>query len=142
MLGRGTTVKILDYGLAWIKGEPKDRVQGTPEYMAPETAAKKLVNERTDIYNFGAMMYRLVTFQLPPCAVPAGGLPIKEETFHEMLKPVRDLSPGVSKRLARLIEECLSYSARKRPERMSEIQGRLDKLADEYAAKLGDPDVE
>ena len=30
---RGTQVKVLDYGLAWIKGEPKDRVQGTPEYM-------------------------------------------------------------------------------------------------------------
>ena len=34
---RGTQVKVIDYGLAWIKGEAKDRVQGTPEYMAPET---------------------------------------------------------------------------------------------------------
>ena len=31
-------VKIIDYGLAWIKGEAKGRVQGTPEYMAPEQA--------------------------------------------------------------------------------------------------------
>lgn len=143
MLARGTTVKILDYGLAWIKGEPKDRVQGTPEYMAPETAAKKLVNERTDIYNFGATMYRLVTFRHPPCAVPAmAGMELSEETFHAMLKPVLELSPGVSKRLAALIEECLSFNARKRPERMSEVQGRLDRLADQYAARLGDPDVE
>src|ERR1019366_253124 len=29
-------VKIIDYGLAWVKGEAKERVQGTPEYMAPE----------------------------------------------------------------------------------------------------------
>ena len=54
-------MKVIDYGLAWIKGEAKDRVQGTPEYMAPETVAHKLINERTDIYNFGATMYRLVT---------------------------------------------------------------------------------
>ena len=62
-------MKVIDYGLAWIKGEAKDRVQGTPEYMAPETVEHKLINERTDIYNFGATMYRLVTLQLPPCWV-------------------------------------------------------------------------
>ena len=38
LYGKRGEVKIIDYGLAWIKGEPKDRVQGTPEYMAPETA--------------------------------------------------------------------------------------------------------
>jgi serine/threonine protein kinase len=48
MVGRGGVVKILDYGLAWIRGEPKNRVQGTPEYMAPETASHKMVNERTN----------------------------------------------------------------------------------------------
>ena len=47
-------------------------MQGTPEYMAPETVEHKLINERTDIYNFGATMYRLATLQLPPCWVAAG----------------------------------------------------------------------
>src|SRR4030095_11156633 len=68
---RGTRVKVIDYGLAWIKGEPKDRVQGTPEYIAPETVSHKLISERTDIYNFGATMYRLPT----PPAPPAGAAP-------------------------------------------------------------------
>ncbi len=140
MLGRGTHAKILDYGLAWIKGEPKDRIQGTPEYMAPETASKKVINERTDIYNFGATMYRLVTFHLPPNVIPVDGLKWKEATFDAMLKPVKELSPGCPDGLADLIHRCLSFSALKRPERMSEVQGTLDQLADEYAAKLADPD--
>src|SRR5262249_26080836 len=38
LLSRTGEVKLIDYGLAWIKGEPKGRVQGTPEYMAPEQA--------------------------------------------------------------------------------------------------------
>src|SRR5262249_58972045 len=38
MLGRNGSVKIIDYGLAWIKHHSKGRIQGTPEYMAPETA--------------------------------------------------------------------------------------------------------
>ncbi len=46
MLSRAGDVKIIDYGLAWIKGEGKDRIQGTPEYMAPEQGRKKLVNEK------------------------------------------------------------------------------------------------
>ena len=44
-----------------------------------------------------------------------------------------------NKGLADLIHKCLSFSALKRPERMSEVQGILDQLADEAAAKL-DPD--
>jgi serine/threonine protein kinase len=137
---RGTRVKIIDYGLAWIKGEPKDRVQGTPEYMAPETVEHKLINERTDIYNFGATMYRLTTLQLPPCWVTDGTtLPMSSKQFKMELKPVRSINPIVPEPLAELIHNCLRPNANKRPERMSQVQGILDQLADEAAAKI-DPD--
>jgi serine/threonine protein kinase len=142
MLGRGLSVKVLDYGLAWIKGEPKDRVQGTREYMAPETATNKLINERTDIYNFGAMMYRLVTFRLPPSAVPEGGIEVDKKTFAKMLKPVGELNPLAPKELCDLIHKCLSYDAHKRPERMSAVQGVLDRLADEAASGADPADLE
>jgi serine/threonine protein kinase len=142
ILGRGTNVKVIDYGLAWIKGEPKDRVQGTPEYMAPETAEHKLVNERTDIYNFGATMYRLVTLQLPPSHVAPGGFGLGEKLFHEQLKPVRKLNPAVPAGLADLIEQCLVFNANRRPERMSHVQGVLDQLADEAEAKCDPADLE
>lgn len=137
---RGTQVKVIDFGLAWIKGEPKNRVQGTPEYMAPETVSHKLINERTDIYNLGATMYRLVTLQLPPCwVVTENGLPMTSKVFREELKPVKKLNPMLPDGLAELIHDCLNPSANKRPERMSEVQGTLDQLADEAAAKLNDP---
>lgn len=143
ILGRGTRVKVIDYGLAWVKGEPKDRVQGTPEYMAPETGTHKLINERTDIYNFGATMYRLATLQLPPLAIaPPGGLAVTEKTFHEHLVPVRKRNPLVPEGFADLIEQCLRFNANKRPERMSEVQGVLDRLADEAAAKSDPADLE
>src|SRR5262245_26249564 len=61
MIGRSGEVKVIDYGLAWIKGKAKSRLQGTPEYIAPETAKEKRVSEQSDIYNFGATMYRMVT---------------------------------------------------------------------------------
>lgn len=136
-------VKIIDYGLAWIKGEAKNRVQGTPEYIAPETVEHKLINERTDIFNFGATMYRLVTLKLPPAITPnADGLGMTAEIFAEQLKPVRELNKGCPEELADLIHRCLAFQALKRPEKMSGIQGELDRLADQFGASEDPADWE
>ena len=144
ILNRGTTVKVIDYGLAWVKGDPpKDRVQGTPEFMAPETGAHKLVNERTDVYNFGATFYRLATLQNPPVAIALpGGLMPTERSVREALKPIRKINPKAPPAFADLIERCLNFNANKRPERISEVQGVLDQLADEAAATCDPADLE
>src|ERR1051325_11389626 len=93
MLSRTGDVKVLDYGLAWIKGEPKGRVQGTPEYMAPEQVKRTTVTEATDIYNFGATMYRLTTWRLPPPVLPPGGAPPPtSQVFAKLLKPVQEFN--------------------------------------------------
>jgi len=136
MLSRAGAVKILDYGLAWIKGEGKDRVQGTPEYMAPEQGRKKIVNERTDIYNFGATMYRLVTWRLPPSAAPQeGALPMEAKTFGRLLKPVSELAPTAPKALCDLIHRCMAFAPDNRPDRMSTVQGELGELVEELVTE-------
>jgi serine/threonine protein kinase len=99
--------------------------------MAPETAKQKKVNEQTDVYNFGATMYRLLTGQLPPpMLTPEGGLPVDSATFIRLLKPVKELAPKTPTVLADLVHRCLAYDPAKRFERASEIQGTLDHLAD------------
>src|SRR5688500_2237423 len=92
LLSRSGDVKVIDFGLAWVKGETKGRVQGTPEYMAPETHRHKLVNERTDIFNLGATMYRMLTWRHPPSSISQedGGLPIDQKTWQRMRKPVQE----------------------------------------------------
>ena len=133
LLSRAGDVKVIDFGLARIKGEAKDRVQGTPEYIAPEQAKHKMVNERTDIYNFGATMYRMLTFRLPPPVVSAeeeGGLPIDGKMWRRLFKPVDEYNSQAPAGLCELVHRCLSYEAVKRPERMSEVQGALDHLAE------------
>jgi eukaryotic-like serine/threonine-protein kinase len=130
MLSRAGEVKIIDYGLAWIKSEPKGRVQGTPEYMAPETVKKKLINERTDIFNFGATMYRLATFRLPPSTVSDADLPLDAELWQRQLKPVQEVNAACPKELADLIHRCLSFNALKRPEQMKDVQVELEQIAE------------
>jgi serine/threonine protein kinase len=136
LLSRAGEVKVIDYGLARIRGEANDRVQGTPEYMAPEQTKHSLINERTDIYNLGATMYRLVTWRLPPSTVSAedGGLPIDAKMWQRLFKPVDEHAPTTPAPLVELIHRCLSFDAMKRPERMSEVQNALDHLVDELAA--------
>ncbi len=93
MLSRAGQVKIIDFGLAWIKGEGKDRVQGTPEYMAPEQARKKIANEKTDVYNLGATMYRMVTMRLPPTVI-GNSVGINAKVWQNLLKPVQEFNAG------------------------------------------------
>lgn len=124
--------KVIDYGLAWIKGESKGRIQGTPEYMAPETILNGFVTEKTDIFNFGATMYRLITFRLPPSLMPApGSVRMNAKTYAQMLKPVAECNPLAPPVLCDVVHRCLEYNSDRRPERMSEVQGALDRLADE-----------
>lgn len=136
MLGKRGEVKIIDFGLAHVKGEPKGRIQGTPEYMAPETAHGKIINERTDIFNFGATMYRLTTLKPPPTTISSSdSVKINEKTWKLLLKPVHELNLSVPKKLSNLIHQCLSFNPEARPERMGVIYEDLKQIADD----LGEP---
>jgi serine/threonine protein kinase len=131
MLSHTGDVKVIDYGLAWVKGEDKGRLQGTPEYMAPETAKHGLVNERSDIYNLGATMYRLVAWRHPPPVLSGKDkLLIEAKTWEQRLHPVQACNAEAPPALCDLIHRCLSFNVHKRPERMSEVQGALDHLAE------------
>ncbi len=132
MLSRAGDVKIIDYGLARVKGDATQRVQGTPEYMAPETVKKKLVNERTDIFNFGAMMYRLVTLRLPPSTLSDANMPLDAELWQRQLKPAQEVRADCPKELADLIHGCLCFNALKRPETMQGVQGELERIAEQF----------
>lgn len=139
LYGKRGEVKIIDYGLAWIKGQPKDRVQGTPEYMAPETARSRVINERTDIYNFGATMYRLTTMKLPPPAIVGPEtVRMSAKAFTSLLLPVGDLNKAAPKALCDLIHNCLSYEPDRRPERMGIILDDLKQIAAEMGTPISD----
>jgi len=119
---RGTRVKVIDFGLAWIKGEGKDRVQGTPEYMAPETVEHKLVSERTDIYNFGATMYRVLTGRFAQNSIPKPGEDKK-------LPAPNKVNPSISPQLSELISKCLNLDPSRRPPDMFGIRDQLSAVA-------------
>jgi eukaryotic-like serine/threonine-protein kinase len=66
------TVKLLDFGIARVRGEVQRQratamgvVVGTPDYMAPEQMMGELLDERVDLYAVGVIGYQLLTGELP-----------------------------------------------------------------------------
>ena len=44
-------VKLIDFGQSSAMLQAKDRIQGTPDYMAPEQAKRSVLNQRTDVFD-------------------------------------------------------------------------------------------
>jgi serine/threonine protein kinase len=127
ILNSGTDVKVIDFGIAQFRGEYKHNIHATREFMAPETAALKVINERTDIYNFGATMYRLATLRSPPPILNSAV--VKEREFEQKYVPAKALNPRVPPELSDLIGECMSYRPDERPASMHEVTKVLSRLA-------------
>ena len=51
---KGDKVKVIDFGQRRKVGYGKNRVQGTPDFIAPEQVKCQAVDEKTDIYSFRA----------------------------------------------------------------------------------------
>ena len=62
-------VRIVDFGLAKLLGSQPDLTRGlavgTPNYMAPEQLSEGTVNERTDVYAVGIVLFEMLTGRKP-----------------------------------------------------------------------------
>jgi serine/threonine-protein kinase len=105
-------------------GTVKPRIQGTPDYIAPEQVKRKPLGPKTDIFNLGATMYWALTGKHAPTMIPKKnkfGLPIIEprRAPHEIKK---QLPVGISK----LVMDCIEDDLAQRPRNMMMIMSRLD----------------
>jgi serine/threonine protein kinase len=124
MLSKDGYVKLIDFGTAWIKGEEKNRVQGTPQYMAPEQATERVVDERTDIYNLGATMYRMFTGRYAQQGIPMPG----ESGTRKLIPPIQ-IHPNIPGTLNETIMACLELNPDRRPAGVFEIKNQLAAVA-------------
>jgi serine/threonine-protein kinase len=124
-------VKILDFGLARLgsAGSITRRgvILGTPDYMSPEQATGKLVDNRSDIFSAGSVFYEFLTLEKP----------FKGKTLHSVLyqilshepTPILTLNPDLPARLAAVVHRMLYKQPERRPASMDQVVADLEGVA-------------
>jgi serine/threonine protein kinase/tetratricopeptide (TPR) repeat protein len=111
-------VKILDFGLAKIKGETEltktGSTLGTTAYMSPEQAKGESVDQRTDIWSLGVVFYQML----------AGKLPFKGEYDQAIIYSILNKSPeelNTAKKIKNFVYKCLQKKPSNRYQSIDEI---------------------
>ena len=120
--------KIIDLGQSCKTGTIKPRIQGTPDYIAPEQVRREEIVPKTDVYNFGATMYWVLTRQHIPTAFSKGGASLSgslESAVIEKPTPACEINPNIDERLSDLIMQCVEPGQAQRPT-MTEVADRLE----------------
>src|SRR5262245_65284460 len=132
--------KILDFGLAKLQQSvpaafgvstmathaitQEGRILGTVAYMSPEQAEGKAVDQRTDIFSLGVVLYEMTT----------GERPFKGDTSVALLssilkdtpRSVAEVNPRAPRELARIIERCLAKNADRRYQSATDLRAELE----------------
>ena len=112
------TAKIIDLGQSCAVGTVKKRIQGTPDYIAPEQVHRRQITPKTDVYNLGASIYFVLTREKVKTALaPDGSLMGSiDDTLLEPPIPAIDLNRRIPGKLNDLIMQCLEVAPEDRPE--------------------------
>lgn len=119
----GPMAKIIDLGQSCTLGTVKGRIQGTPDYIAPEQVHRRPITSRTDVYNLGATMYWTVTGRHVPTALPRGDSLVSRIDDHLIPKPraASEINPRIPGKLNELIMHCVEIDPEDRPDDMGHV---------------------
>ena len=118
--GQADFVKVLDFGIARSMGRARRLTNpgvamGTPEYMAPEQAEGGAVDQRSDIYSVGALIYEMVSGSPP------------QMTRDKELIPPRGIKADVPEELDRIVVRALEADPAMRYQSMAQFEYDLVK---------------
>ncbi|MCA9244676.1 MAG: serine/threonine protein kinase [Phycisphaerales bacterium] len=147
MVMADSSIKLIDFGQSCPVGFTKQRVQGTPDYIAPEQVQRNPLDQRTDIYNLGATMYSTFTGKWLRTALPAGAVGEKKLSLDAERSnvPPHELVADIPLPLSRLIMDCCEQDKDSRPWDTAKVRSRLETVVhvlERRAAGMGQPSTE
>ena len=123
------TIKVLDFGLARVKPLPVDGAaqfaegMGSPAFLSPEQLSGELVDERTDIWSLGAVLYELVTGRSAFRAETAAQT-LVNITIHQP-PPMSTFAESVPEGLQDIVDRCLGKDRSDRYDSAKELAAAL-----------------
>jgi serine/threonine protein kinase/Flp pilus assembly protein TadD len=137
MVTKEGQVKIMDFGLAKLKGATKltqtGSTLGTAVYMSPEQASGEEVDQRSDIFSFGVVLYEMIT----------GHLPFKGEhqaaiiysVINETPEPLARYKTSIPEGLQRIVDKALEKDKDERYQHIDDLLAdlRRERKSLEYA---------
>ncbi len=127
MLNKDGIIKIIDLGQSCKIGTTKTRIQGTPDYIAPEQVQRKPLGPKTDIFNLGATMYWALTGKNVPTLIPKQNSLGMTDTPKEC-PPPNKIKSQIPQKVSDLVMRCVNNDPAERPANMMEVVSTLDTI--------------
>lgn len=110
MVVRDGHVKITDFGIARMASSAvrtqTGMVLGSPKYMSPEQVMGKLIDQRSDIFSLGVMLYEMLTGQAPFTGDNVNA--IMYQTLNTIPSPPNMLNPAVPEMVNFIVAKALA----------------------------------
>ncbi len=130
MIDRGGNARIMDFGIARaVKGKSitgPGVMIGTPQYMSPEQVEGKEVDQRSDIYSLGIILYEMLTDRVPFEGDTPLTVGVKQKT--ETPKEPKNFNERIPDDLNHLILKCLEKEKENRYQNADELKSELERL--------------
>ena len=130
IIDKDGNARIMDFGIARsIKAKGitgAGVIIGTPEYMSPEQVEGKEVDQRSDIYSLGVILYEMVAGRVPFEGDTPFTVGVKQKS--ETPKDPRSLNTQIPQDLSRLVLKCLEKDKAMRYQTAEELRADLEKV--------------
>jgi eukaryotic-like serine/threonine-protein kinase len=131
--------KLTDFGISRQLEEDgmtaTGRVLGTTDYVAPEQAMGHPVDQRSDVYSLGVVLYEMLTGQVPFSADSQVGVAMKH--VNEELPDVQQRRPELSAAAAMVVERATAKDPAERYQGVAEMIDDLSTALEVEAARAG-----
>jgi len=135
LVTRDGQAKLLDFGLALLEAAlrvtPTGEAAGTLKYMSPEQILGGSVDERSDVWSLGALLYEALAGRPPFGGTPADQL---RDIVGRDPVPIGELRSAVSPDVDGAVRACLSKRPEERPQSAAELAATLRGLREAVAA--------
>src|SRR5207248_6841364 len=125
-------VKLTDFGLARAADDASltktGIIAGTPQYMSPEQARGESVEQRSDLFSLGSVLYAMCTGRAPFRAETSYGV-LRRVTDDEP-RPIREINPDIPDWLCGIVSKLMA----KRPEDRFQSAGEVAALLEQCLA--------